>query len=146
MKSIKYKDKLRDDQWEKIAHSLSVATRINLAKQDYRLFIEAVLWVILNNKAWVDIPTHFGNAKSIYVCFYRWNERAIWQLLARRSTNDQELHRLLTKINECCDRLNRRREHRSQARMAIQKKTIVLPENYQDGVTVHHESTPDQSH
>jgi hypothetical protein len=77
MKSIKCKEKLRDDQWEKLAHSLSVATRINLAKQDYRLFIEAVLWVILNNKAWSDIPTHFGNAKSIYTCFYRWNERGI---------------------------------------------------------------------
>lgn len=134
MKSIKYKENLRDDQWEKLAHSLSVATTVNWAKRDYRLFIESVLWVVLNDKAWVDIPPHFGNAKSIYVCFYRWNERAIWQLLARRSTGDQELHRLLTKINEHCDLLNRRRDHRSQSRMTIRKNPIPPPENHSNDV------------
>lgn len=144
MRSIKYTGKLRDDQWEKVARSLSVATTINLAKQDYRLFIEGVLWVILNRKAWVDIPTHFGSAQSIYTCFYRWNERGIWQLLTRRLTSDQELHRLLTLISERCDFVNRRKERRLQDLMGIQQKTTVLPESYQDGVTVHHDSVLDQ--
>jgi hypothetical protein len=117
--------KLRDDQWKKIAHILSTATRLKLEGHDYRLLIEGVLWVVLNDKDWGDTPTHFGSKKNIYFCFYRWNEHETWQLLARQSTDDQELHRMLMRINERCDFLNRRRERRSQVRMTIQKKTIV---------------------
>lgn len=118
--------KLCNGQWEKIAHILSTATRLKLDGHDYRLLIEGVLWVVLNDKDWGDIPTHFGSKKNIYLFFYRWNEREIWQLLARQSTDDQELHRMLMRINERCDFLNRRRERRSQGRMTIQEKTIVL--------------------
>ncbi|WP_098495794.1 transposase [Collimonas sp. PA-H2] len=146
MKLLKHTGKLRDDQWDKVAHILSTATRLNLTKHDYRAFVEAVLWVILNNKYWADMPTHFGSIKSIYTRFYRWNESAMWQLLARRSEGDRELHQMLTRINERCDFLNRRRERRSQDLMAILQNTTVLSTNYPNGVIVHRESTPDQSH
>ncbi|HWX01368.1 transposase [Collimonas sp.] len=131
MKPIKYTGKLLDEQWEKVAHILSRASGLNLAQHDYRIFIEAVLWVILNKKSWADIPDHFGSAKSIYTRFYRWNENAVWHLLARRSTTDQELHGMLTQINDRCDFLNRRRESRSQDRMTIHRETIALPTNCQ---------------
>ncbi|MEM4986261.1 transposase [Collimonas sp. H4R21] len=134
MKSIKYTGKLLDEQWEKVAHILSRASGLNLAQHDYRMFIEAVLWVILNKKAWVDMPDHFGSAKSIYTRFYRWNENAVWYLLARRSTGDQELHGMLTKINDRCDFLNRRRERRSQDRTATHPEITLLPTNCQSYV------------
>lgn len=125
MKSIEYTGKLSDEQWEKVAYILSRASGLTLAQHDCRVLIEAVLWVILNKKTWADMPAHFGNAKSIYARFYRWNESAIWHLLARRSTGDQELHRMLAKINDRCDFLNRKKESRAQDRMPIQQRIIV---------------------
>lgn len=146
MKSIKYTGKLRDDQWNKVAHILSRTTRLDLTQYDYRAFIEAVLWVVLNRKAWADIPPHFGKPKSIYTRFYRWNENALWHLLARRSIDNQDLHQMLAQINDRCDFLNRRRERRSQDRMTSQQENITHLANHRDGVTVHHESMPDPSH
>jgi len=146
MKSIKYTGKLSDDQWDKVAYILSRTTRLDLTQHEYRAFVEAVLWVILNRKAWADIPPHFGNPKSIYTRFYRWNENALWHLLARRSTHDQELHQMLAQINDRCDFLNRRREFRSQDRIDSRKKNSATLANHQNGVIAHQESTSDPSH
>lgn len=112
MRKIKYTGKLSDSQWSKIEPILSTSGMLNFAHNDYRLFVEAVLWVVLNNRAWSDLPSDFGKSKNVYTRFYRWNKNAIWYFLAHHQISDSELHGMLWKINDHCNYLNMRKEDR----------------------------------
>lgn len=75
--------RLCNAQWISVVSVLSkhLATRARREKQDYRRFIEAVLWVASNRAFWNELPSEYGAWQSTYARYVRWCEADIWSLI-----------------------------------------------------------------
>ncbi|WP_194270652.1 transposase [Glaciimonas soli] len=100
---LKYKGQMTDEQWQKVDLMLSEVIEINYHQNGARLFMDAVVWVVVNHAAWRQMPKQYGAWRSIYIRFYRWSNQKIWHSLAQQFVNDQELGSLLGRIVERCD-------------------------------------------
>lgn len=105
--------KLRDDQWQKLASLLIGKQGDPGAKaRNNRLYIEAVLWIVLNQASWNNLPTQFGKIGAIYMRFRRWNVCDVWRQLAQSQIDDPELQFMLESIVCYGDQYSRRIEQR----------------------------------
>ena len=86
-----YRDMLRDDQWERIAHMLpGKSTDPGRTAADNRLFVEAVLWILRTGSPWRDLPERFGNWNSAYVRFSRWSRGSVWHRVFEELAKDAD--------------------------------------------------------
>jgi transposase len=89
------RDKLRDDQWERIAHMLpGKATDPGRSAADNRLFVEAVLWILRTGAPWRDLPKRFGPWNSVYRRFSRWSRRGVWHRVFRELAKEADFEEL----------------------------------------------------
>jgi transposase len=59
--------KLRDEQWQKLEPLLTGKQSDPGANaKNNRLFIEGVLWIVLNNSLWRHLPQRFGSSSTAY--------------------------------------------------------------------------------
>lgn len=116
MKAIaKYEIRLRDDQWQKLEPILIGRQGDPGANaRDNRLFIDALLWVVVNQASWSRLPALFGKSSTTYMRFRRWNECDFWRHLAQSMAEDAELRQLLETIVAYGDRYTSRIELRSK--------------------------------
>ena len=104
---------LRDDHWQKLEPLLKGTPNCPGTRgKNNRLFIEALLWVVSNNYAWSNLPTHFGNFNTIYMRFRRWTQSDFWRELASETKDDAELHQMLEQIVRYSDWYTRRAQQR----------------------------------
>ncbi|SFD29570.1 transposase [Collimonas sp. OK412] len=105
--------KLRDEQWQKLEPLLTGKQSDPGANaKNNRLFIEGVLWVVLNNSLWRHLPQQFGSSSTAYMRFRRWTECDFWRQLAQSQGEDAELAQMLERIVEHADLYTRRIEQR----------------------------------
>jgi len=72
---------LRDDQFERIAALLpGEVSDPGRTAADYRLFVEAVLWIARTGSPWCDLPAEFGPWNSVYQRFARWSRKGLHNL------------------------------------------------------------------
>ncbi|WP_081930528.1 transposase [Lysobacter antibioticus] len=78
--SAESKAYLSDEQWSFIVASLSgnIASRAKHDRNQYRRFVEAVLWVAVNRASWNALPAKYGSRRSVYIRYLRWYEANIW--------------------------------------------------------------------
>lgn len=94
-----YEMKIKDDQWQKLEPLLiGKADDPGASAKNNRLFIEAVLWVVLGKAAWRTLPFHFGKSSTAYMRFRRWNECDFWRDLASNAHVDDESRFFLEQI------------------------------------------------
>lgn len=94
-----YEMKIKDDQWKKLEPLLiGKPDDPGASAKNNRLFIEAVLWIVLGKAAWPTLPLHFGKSSTAYMRFRRWNECDFWRDLARNTQMDDESRFLLEQI------------------------------------------------
>ncbi|WP_080446473.1 transposase [Legionella pneumophila] len=43
--------------------------------EDYRLFMEAICWMLRTGTAWRDLPLDYGNRKSVYNRYNNWSKK-----------------------------------------------------------------------
>jgi transposase len=111
----KYEIRLRDDQWQKLEPILIGRQGDPGANaRDNRLFIDALLWVVVNQASWSSLPAQFGKFSTAYMRFRRWNECDFWRYLAHSMADDVELRQLLETIVGYGDRYTSRLELRSK--------------------------------
>ncbi|MDB5768158.1 MAG: Transposase [Collimonas fungivorans] len=105
--------KLRDGQWQKLEPLLTGKQSDPGANaKNNRLFIEAVLWLVLNKGSWRCLPEQFGSSSTVYMRFRRWTECDFWRQLAQSQADDKELAQTLGKIVEYGDLYTLRIEQR----------------------------------
>ncbi|WP_172656967.1 transposase [Collimonas arenae] len=105
--------KLRDEQWQKLEPMLTGKQSDPGARaKNNRLFIEAVIWIVLNKSLWRHLPQQFGSSSTVYMRFRRWTECGFWRQLAQSKIEDDELVLMLEKIVEYGDMYTQRIEQR----------------------------------
>ncbi|WP_211441373.1 transposase [Collimonas humicola] len=90
---------IRDDQWSQL-NPLLLGNKFSggtIAK-DNRLFVEAILWHVNNQRRWTDLPIEYGSWSTCYVRFRRWNESGVWKDLVIAMSDFPELAREFQKI------------------------------------------------
>jgi transposase len=89
------RDKLRDDQWERIAYLLpGKLTDPGRTAADNRVFVEAVLWVLRTGAPWRDLPKRFGPWNSVYRRFSRWSRRRVWHSVFAELAKDSDFEEI----------------------------------------------------
>lgn len=108
-----YEMKLGDAQWQMLEPLLiGRAGDPGVSAKDNRRFIEALLWVVLNQAPWSRLPSQFGKSSTAYMRFRRWNECDFWRQLSRREIGDPELQQMLDAIVSYGDLYTSRLEQR----------------------------------
>jgi transposase len=69
---------LTDAQWANLEHVLPRRPQGRKASGGDRLFVEAVLFRARTGIQWRDLPTRFGNWKSVYNRFRNWAAKGVW--------------------------------------------------------------------
>ena len=71
---------LTDAQWALIEpHCLGKSTDPGRSGRDNRLFMEAVLWIVLTGSPWRDLPTLFGNWSTAFRRFSDWRNADVFK-------------------------------------------------------------------
>ncbi|SFA75050.1 Transposase [Collimonas sp. OK607] len=105
--------KLQDEQWQMLEPLLTGKQSDPGANaKNNRLFIEAVLWIVVNKTVWRHLPQQFGSSSTAYMRFRRWTECDFWRQLAQSGIGDAKLVWALERIVEYSDLYTRRIEQR----------------------------------
>ena len=118
--------KLHDWQWEQIERSFP--GKSSLLRNDNRLFIEAIFWIVERKGTWAELPLQYGNWRAVYMRFRRWCAADFWRRLARsRRIDDYRVRFLLIQTEQFSrDYL----QHTHQLKEKRARKTLnVEPEN-----------------
>jgi len=90
---------INDDQWQKLKpFLLGGETHPGVTGRNNRMFVDTILWVVLNGAKWSELPPEFGKWETAYMRFRRWNQAGIWQQMANHAGADPELQRMLNAI------------------------------------------------
>jgi transposase len=96
-----HRHELTEAQWERLAGLLPPVKpprgRPNL---DHRQVVNGMLWIAKTGAPWRDLPERYGNWKTVYSRFRRWQRSGVWErilaaLQARGDASgalDWELH------------------------------------------------------
>lgn len=105
-----------DRQWEAIVDLLPthLAVRARNRAQDYRTFLDGVLWVVGEEAFWAELPECFGHHwRALYVRFLRWNHVGVWNTVADVIGRDSALARSLMRRSDQHTAIVRRRRMRN---------------------------------
>lgn len=82
---------LNDTSWEMIEDLITQVQKTGRPRNDDRLMLNRILWVLCSGAAWRDMPERFGPWSTVYQRFRDWRNRG---------TFDQMLKRLHVRLNE----------------------------------------------
>jgi transposase len=87
---------LSDAQWKRIEQMLpGKPGDVGRSGADYRLFVEAVLWIARTGSPWRDLPAEFGLWNSAYVRFARWSRAGVWQHVFATLSKDADFRKVM---------------------------------------------------
>jgi len=69
---------LNDVQWELVKGLMPVQGRGG-KWNDHRTTVDGMLWVLRTGAPWRDLPERYGNWKSVYDRFNRWQRKGMFQ-------------------------------------------------------------------
>lgn len=115
--TVIYAPQLSDSQWQQLEPFLiGRQGDPGASAKNNRLFIEALLWVVLNRAPWSSLPPQFGKSSTAYMRFRRWTECDFWRQLAHNAFDDPQLPQILEAIVGYADRYTQRLEQRAGRR------------------------------
>ena len=82
---------LSDSSWEMIEDLITQNQKTGRPRNDDRLMLNGILWVLCSGAAWRDMPERFGPWSTVYQRFRDWRNRGAF---------DQMLKRLHIRLNE----------------------------------------------
>ena len=70
---------LSDEQWERLAPLLPPQRPAHgRPANDHRTVLNGILWILRTGAPWRDLPERYGNWKTAYSRFTRWQAQGIW--------------------------------------------------------------------
>jgi transposase len=95
---------LTDDQWERLAPLLPPQRpATGRPNTDHRTILNGILWILRTGAPWRDLPERYGNWKTVYSRFRRWQEAGIWDQilteLQRDGAHDDQIDGVVTMID-----------------------------------------------
>lgn len=104
---------INDEQWQKLQPFLvGEETHPGATGRDNRLFINTILWLVMHEARWSQLPPEFGKWPTAYMRFRRWNESGIWRQIANHANAGPELQHILNAIAAYGDAYAWRSSHR----------------------------------
>jgi transposase len=71
---------IADDHWERIKDFLpGQVGDPGVTAKDYRLFVDAILWIGRTGAQWRDLAERFGPWNSAWKRFDRWAKKGVWR-------------------------------------------------------------------
>ena len=87
---------LREDQWERIApHIIGDERTRGTSGRDKRLLVEGVLWIVRTGSPWRDLPEGFGKWFTVYMRFWRWVQKGVWERVFKALCDDPDFEYVL---------------------------------------------------
>ena len=72
--------KLTDEQWARLKPLLPKNGHRGGQWREHRTILEAILWVLVNNTSWRELPEEeFGPWQTAYQRYVRWQHEGLWQ-------------------------------------------------------------------
>lgn len=117
--------RLADRQWQYLASRLPGKLAHNAVEGlDTRRFVEAVLWLAVNDSTWPELPRTYGNFHAAYQRFVRWARLDIWDYVSTCLAGDPRLPALQRMVRLHND-VRRRRNRTAAAKVADQEQKAV---------------------
>lgn len=70
---------LSDEQWEQLAPLLPRQHPAHgRPANDHRTVLNGILWILRTGAPWRDMPERYGNWKTAYSRFTRWQQQGAW--------------------------------------------------------------------
>lgn len=71
---------LSDEQWAKLAPHFPPEKRAGAGRpaHPHRTILNGILWILRTGAPWRDLPERYGNWKTVYSRFRRWQQQGIW--------------------------------------------------------------------
>ena len=95
---------LTDDQWDRLEPLLPPQRpSTGRPNQDHRTILNGILWILRTGAPWRDLPERYGNWKTVYSRFRRWQAAGIWDRILTElqceAAHDDQLDGALTMID-----------------------------------------------
>ena len=69
-----------DDQWDRLEPLLPPERpATGRPNKDHRTILNGILWILRTGAPWRDLPERYGNWKTIYSRFRRWQAAGVWE-------------------------------------------------------------------
>ena len=82
---------ISDGQWPRIEGFLpGRAGSVEVTAKDNRNFVNGVLWVLRSGPHWKDLPTEYGNWRSVHKRFTRWAKSGVWERIFQVMLEDAD--------------------------------------------------------
>ena len=72
---------LSDREWVRLEPLLPRGARTGRPPKDYRIILDALLWLAKTGAPWRDLPDRFGPWQSVATRFYRWTRSGLWECI-----------------------------------------------------------------
>lgn len=107
---------LSDSEWGRISDALpkSLAGRAKKKAGNYRIFVEAVLWVACCEAFWPELPSEYGPWRTVYVRYIRWYKMGAWKSVGDSLGEGNAKARALGKLLEHQLYIQNKRELREE--------------------------------
>ena len=83
-------------QFARVYELLQTERKIHTQQREQvRLFLEAVYWIVRSGAQWRFLPTRYGNWNSVYKRFARWDDLGVWARLFTGVADDPDLQSVM---------------------------------------------------
>ncbi len=70
---------LTDKQWDFIRSSLPPPAYTGRPREDDRMVINGIMYVLMSGCRWMDMPSKYGSYKTAWERHKKWSEKGVWK-------------------------------------------------------------------
>jgi transposase len=69
---------LKEEHWKKIAPLLPEASKRGRPRQNLKLIVEGIMWVLRTGARWKDLPERYPSPATCWRYLKRWEAQKVW--------------------------------------------------------------------
>ena len=118
------------EQWKRLAPLLPpVKPKVGRPNLDHRRILNGIRWRLRTGAPWRDLPERYGNWKTVYSRFRRWQQKGVWdKVLAELQADEDALGNLDWRIHFVDGSVVRAHQHAAGAKRGRTKRLVAVVE------------------